>query len=191
MRSLSILIFSLLVFSFSLFTTAVSAQSRDFLTAEEVEIIRDAQQIDDRMNVLVKAMDRRFAALNAAVSSPVAGKEKKDDREWGKSPTGTRIELLGDIKRIMQKAVDDIDNLAERPDSMVVDPEEKPDKKNLKTFAALFPKAVRSLAAASARYQPVLKAELDKSNDNAEKGLIVATLDLCSDVIASVAKLKQ
>ena len=139
-RSLSILIFSLLVFSFSLFTTAVSAQSRDFLTAEEVEIIRDAQQIDDRMSVLVKAMDRRFAALNAAVSSPVAGKEKKDDREWGKSPTGTRIELLGDIKRIMQKAIDDIDNLAERPDSMVVDPEEKPDKKIRKPLKLFFPK---------------------------------------------------
>ncbi len=182
-------------FVFSLFTvhcsllTSINAQSRDFLTAEEIEIIRDAQQIDDRMDVLVKAIDRRFSALNAIVSVPVIGKERKDDREWGKAPTGTRAELLYDIKAIMQKAVDDIDNLAERPESMVVDPDEKPNKKNSRTFEALFPKAVRSLAAATTRYQPVLKAELDKSTDNREKGLIQATLDLCTDIIASVAKL--
>ncbi|MBK8305223.1 MAG: hypothetical protein IPK98_18275 [Chloracidobacterium sp.] len=180
---------SLFTIHCSLFTATAVAQSRDFLTAEEVEIIRDAQQIDDRMDVLVKAIDRRFEALNAPVSVPVVGKVKKDDREWGKAPTGTRIELLFDIKRILQKAIDDIDNLAERPDSMVVDPDEKPDKKRPKTFEALFPKAVRSLAAAATRYQPVLKAELDRSTDNAEKGLILAALDMCSDVIASVAKL--
>jgi hypothetical protein len=188
MRSILFLVFSLLVFSFSLFT-AVSAQSRDFLTAEEVEIVRDAQQIDDRMDVLVKAIDRRFEALNVPVSVPVVGKIKKDEREWGKAPTGTRFELLYDIKGILQKAADDIDNLAERPNSMVVDPEEKPDKKNPKTFEALFPKAVRSLAAAATRYQPILKAELDRSTDNREKGVIQATLDLCADIIASVAKL--
>jgi len=181
---------SLFTIHCSLFTATAVAQSRDFLTAEEVEIIRDAQQIDDRMDVLVKAIDRRFEALNAPVSVPVVGKVKKDDRDWGKAPTGTRIELLFDIKRILQKAIDDIDNLAERPESMVVDPDEKPNKKNPKTFAALFPKAVRSLAKACERYEPVLKAELDRSTDNAEKGLISATLDLCSDVIASVAKLQ-
>lgn len=182
-------------FFLSLFTihcslfTRVNAQSRDFLTAEEIEIVREAQQIDDRMVVLIKAIDRRFAALNVPVSVPAVGKEKKDDKEWGKAPTGTRAELLYDIKGILQKAVDDIDNLAERPDSMVIDPDDKSDKKNPKTFAALFPKAVRSLAAAATRYQPVLKAELDRSTDNRENGLIQATIDLCSDIIASVAKL--
>lgn len=182
--------FCLFTFAFLLMPASTSAQSRDFLTSEEVEIIREAQQIDDRMNVLIKAIDRRFTALNAPVQVPVSGKEKKDDKEWGKAPTGTRVELLFDIKRILQKAIDDIDNLAERPDSMVVFADEKPDKKNPKTFEALFPKAVRSLAAAATRYQPVLKAELDRSTDNAEKGLIIASLDLCADVIASVAKLK-
>ena len=180
---------SLFTIHCSLFTATAVAQSRDILTPEEVEIIRDAQQIDDRMDVLVKAIDRRFEALNVPVSVPVVGKIKKDEREWGKAPTGTRSELLYDIKGILQKAADDIDNLAERPNSMVVDPEEKPDKKNPKTFEALFPKAVRSLAAAATRYQPILKAELDRSTDNREKGVIQATLDLCADIIASVAKL--
>ncbi|MEQ1921891.1 MAG: hypothetical protein ABL952_05220 [Pyrinomonadaceae bacterium] len=190
MKSKSIVsYFCLLTFALLLLPFAASAQNRDFLTAEEVEIIRDAQQIDDRMIVLVKTIDRRFTALNAPVDAPVVGKVKKDDREWGPAPAGTRVELLFDIKRILQKAIDDIDNLAERPESMVIDPEEKPDKKNPKTFENLFPKAVRSLAAACGRYQPVLKAELDRSTDNAEKGLIIASGELCTDVIASVAKL--
>ena len=30
-------------------------------------------------------------------------------------PTGSRLELLSDIKYILQKAIDDIDNLAENP----------------------------------------------------------------------------
>lgn len=179
----------LFTFAILLIPAASSAQSRDFLTAEEVEIIRDAQQIDDRMHVLIKAIERRFASLNVVTTVPIVGKEKKDDREWGKAPTGTRVELLFDIKRILQKAIDDIDNLAERPDSMVVNPDDKPDKKNPKTFEALFPKAVRALAAACGRYQPVLKTELDRSTDNAEKGLIIASGELCTDVIASVAKL--
>lgn len=190
MKSKSIVsYFCLLTFAFLLLPYAASAQNRDFLTAEEVEIIRDAQQIDDRMDVLIKAMDRRFAVLNADVSAPIVKDKKKDDKVWGPAPTGTRVELFFDIKRILQKAVDDIDNLAERPTSMVVYEDEKPDKKNPKTFENLFPKAVRSLAAACGRYQPVLKAELDRSTDNAEKGLIIASGELCTDVIASVAKL--
>ncbi len=185
-----VLYFCLFTFAFLLLPFAASAQTRDFLTVEEVEIIRDAQQIDDRMEVLIKAMDRRFAVLNTDVSTPVVRDKKKDDRVWGPAPTGTRGELLRDIKSIMQKAVDDIDNLAERPTSMVVNEDEKPDKKNPKTFENLFPKAVRALAAAATRYQPALKAEFDKTNDNMEKGLIGSTLDLCADIIASVAKLK-
>ena len=182
--------FLLLPLAFLFLPLAVAAQSRDILTIDEIEIVRDAQQIDDRIDVLVRSIDRRFAALNAPISVVNGTKEKKDDKEWGKAPTGTRTELLSDIKGILQKAADDIDNLAERPESMVIYEEEKPDKKNPKTFAALFPKAVRSLAAAATRYQPVLKAEFDRSTDNTEKGLIQGTLDLCADIIASVAKLK-
>src|SRR2546423_15415764 len=40
---------------------------RDYFTPEEVEMIRDAQQIDQRVDLLVKIIDRRFAALNIEV----------------------------------------------------------------------------------------------------------------------------
>ncbi|MFM9903935.1 MAG: hypothetical protein ACKVQJ_05110 [Pyrinomonadaceae bacterium] len=177
---------SLFTIHFSLFTAA-SAQSRDFLTDEEVELIRDAQQIDLRIDVLTHAIDRRFEVLKVDVKAPPL--PKKGAELWGKLPEGTRLQLLNDIRRILQKAIDDIDNLAERPESMVVDPDAEKDKKKQKGYAELFPKAVRSLASAVARYQPALKMEIDKTTDNMEKGVILASLEMCDEIAAAAAKL--
>jgi hypothetical protein len=96
--------------------------------------------------------------------------------------------LFSDIRNILQKAIDDIDNLSARPDSMVIDPDE--DKKKKKGFSDLFPKAVRLLAAAAKRYEPALKQALDTTKDEHEKGLISNSIDLCEDIIAAVPKLK-
>ena len=177
-------VFPLLVVSFSL-STAASAQ-RDYFTPEEVELIREAQEIDHRIDILVHAMDRRFAVLNLNVSPPKRVNSKKSE-EWGELPSGSRLQLLYDIKRIMQKAVDDIDSLAERPESAVI--YDDPKEKKSKGFADLFPKAVRDLAAAAQRYGPVLKSELDKKNDMSEKGSILDSLQMCDEIIAAVAKL--
>lgn len=175
------LCFSLLVFSFSL-STAASAQ-RDYFTPEEVELIREAQEIDHRIDVLTHAIDRRFSALKIDVSGPKIS--AKEIEKWGELPKGNRLHLLFDIKRILQKAIDDIDSLAERPNSIVIDQDEKKPK----GYAELFPKAVRSLAAAAQRYKAALKAELDKTQDAAEKGSILDSLDFCDQIIAAVAKL--
>lgn len=166
------------------FSANAAAQSRDFLTDDEVEIIRDAQQIDQRIDVLIHAIDRRFSVLKVNMALP----GKPETKAWGTLPQGTRLELLVDIKRILQKAIDDIDNISDRPDSMVLQPDEK-DKKKPRGFADLFPKAVRSLAAAAERYKPVLKSELDKTKEQWEKGPILDSLDLCDQITASLAKL--
>lgn len=154
---------------------------RDYFTEAEIELIRDAQQIDQRVNVLTHAIDRRFSVLKI----DVAATTKRPSGEWGDVPTGTRIELLADIKYILRKAIEDIDNLAERPDSMVVNP----DDKKPKSYSDLFPKAVRLLAAAAERYRPVLKIELDKSTNEAEKGVLLNSIEMCDEIIASVSKL--
>lgn len=177
-------VFPLLVVSFSL-STAASAQ-RDYFTPEEIELIREAQEIDHRIDILVHAIDRRFAVLKLEVAPPKRVNTKKTE-EWGELPTGSRLQLLYDIKRIMQKAVDDIDGLAERPESAVI--YDDPKDKKTKSFADLFPKAVRDLAAAAQRYGPVLKSELDKKNDMSEKGSILDSLQMCDEIIAAVAKL--
>jgi hypothetical protein len=156
------------------------AQSRDYLTDDEIELVRDAQQIDLRMLVLTHAIDRRLEALKLGTAAPLP---KKEIEKWGAMPTGTRIQLLIDIKRILQKAVDDIDNLAERPNSMVVDINEKKPA----TYSELFPKAVRILSEASARYKSTFAAELSKTNDASEVGAMMDIIEL-SDEIASAAK---
>ncbi|MGB7200774.1 MAG: hypothetical protein WBD16_00750 [Pyrinomonadaceae bacterium] len=154
---------------------------RDYFTDAEIELIRDAQQIDQRVNILTHAIDRRFGVLRINVSEP----SKKPSGEWGELPTGTRLELFADIKYILRKAIEDIDNLAERPDSFVVDQNEKKPK----GYSELFPKAVRHLATAAERYRPIFKIELDKSTTEVEKGVLLDTLEMCDEIIASVAKL--
>ncbi|HTH52161.1 MAG TPA: hypothetical protein VL501_09520 [Pyrinomonadaceae bacterium] len=162
----------------------IALSQRDYFTNEEVELIRDAQQIDKRVDIEVHAMDRRFGALNIGVNAPAY----KEVGDWGTAPSGSRFELLQDIKHILQKSIDDIDNLSERPSSMVIEePEDK--KKKPKGFAEVFPNAVRNLAAAARRYQPVFKTELDTSKDPAEKGLILNSLEMCDEIIAAAAKL--
>ncbi len=167
-----------------IFNVPVAAQ-RDYFTAEEVELIRDAQKIDDRIAVLTKIIDRRFDALNLDVQG--AKISTKDAENWGVLPESTRFQLLIDIKRILQKAIDDIDTLSERPDSAILP--EPDDKKARQSFADLFPKAVRTLASAARRYQPALKAELDKPNNGAEKGSVLDSLEFCDQIIAAVSKL--
>ena len=158
---------------------------RDYFTAEEVELIRDAQKIDDRIDLLTKIIDRRFDALKINVAGAKISPKEAD--KWGVLPESSRFQLLLDIKRILQKAIDDIDTLAERPDSAILpDPD---DKKAKQSFADLFPKAVKSLGSAAKRYQPALKAELDKPNDNAEKGSVLDSLEFCDQIIAAVGKL--
>lgn len=162
----------------------IAAQSRDFLTDDEIELIRDAQQIDQRIAVLTHAADRRFGVLKVNVG----GSTKPETKAWGALPEGTRMQLLVDIKRILQKAIDDIDNLSERPDSMVVIAVEKDDKKKPKGFAELFPVAVRTLAAAADRYKPALKTLLDQTKDGIEKGPILDSLEMCDEISAAAAK---
>jgi hypothetical protein len=156
---------------------------RDYLTPEEIEIVRDSQEIDTRIEVLTQAMDRRFEVLKLDVGAP----KVKKKGEWGELPQGTRQELFLDINRLLQKAVDDIDNLAERPNSAVIPDPEK--RKGDTSYATLFPRAVRSLAGAATRYVPVLKAQLDAVGNSSEKGSILSSLDLCKQIIDSVSKL--
>ncbi len=163
------------------------AQNRDFLTDEEIEIVRDAQEIDRRIDVLIRAADRRFALLNIDVAFEKAGKKESD--AWGPAPKGERIELLFDIKRLLQKAIDDIDNISERPDSAVLpDPDDKKSKKP-KTLAELFPIAVRSLSKAATRFKPGLQKELDATQDQKERGVILASIEFCDQILEAVNKL--
>ena len=165
------------------------AQRRDYLTDDEVEIIRDAQQIDLRVAVLTHAIDRRLVALGLMTGETTDGgkKEKNESGKWGAAPTGTRLQLFDDIRRIIQKAVDDIDNLSERPNSIVVEEPGKGEKP--KKYEDVFPKAVRVLASAAKRYEPILKKEIETSKDDQERGVVMQSVDLCDQIIDAASRL--
>lgn len=171
-----VLFVSLFIFTAS--ASYASAQRRDYMTNAEIELVRDNQDVDLRITVLIRMIDRRFQVLGIEVSG---WKPKPKDLEsWGEQPTGSRRELFTDIRHLVQKAVDDIDTIAERNDDAL---------KQNKTEGELFPKAVRLLAEAAKRYLPQLNAAAAKASDESEKGQILNAAELCEQIIASVVKL--
>jgi len=158
--------------------STASAQRRDYMTEPEIELVRDNQDIDKRIQVLTRMIDRRFTALGVDVGG--WKQSGKDEKTWGEAPTGTPSNLLGDIRQLLQKAVDDVDDVAEHNENTLT---------QNKTEGVLFPAGVRSLASAAARYQPALKSLLDKTKDERDKGVILTSMELCQEIVDSVTKL--
>lgn len=182
-------------FILTLFFPGVSkAQSRDYLTDEEIELVRNSQEIDKRIDVLIKAIDRRMAVLTNQNWQP----SKKEADKWGELPSGSKSELLWDISRILQKAIDDIDDLVSRQgiDDKVLGSDRKDElddetsriiKTNKKNFAA----AVHNLADASQRYLPTLENLLKTTTDKKEQGLIYGATESCNMIIEASAKVDK
>src|SRR2546430_454507 len=108
--------FLVMTFLFSaivLTSASASAQTRDHLTDQETDLVRFHQELDKRIDVFIRAIDRRFAIINGA-PQPAAKKLVKDEPEWGEVPKGTRTELLGDIAGILDEAITNIDNVSSR-----------------------------------------------------------------------------
>jgi len=164
------LLILLLVASCSL--SSVNAQRRDHLTEEEVELVRDAQQIDLRMKVFVKAIDRRFLALN---NDPSQAKQiEKDSGVWGELPTGTRLQLLIDVQKLLDEAISKIDDVAAH------------DMKS-----EIFPKAVRILADGANRFLPQLKTQMERAADEKERGAIHNAVEFCNQIIEASGKVPK
>lgn len=168
-KSLLITFFAVFISLGSMLT--VNAQKRDNLTDEEDMLVRDAQEIDARMNVFVKVVERRLLALtdpNAAQSKSV----QKKSGDWGALRTGTRAELLFDIQKTIDEAIAKIDDAAER------------DRKN-----PLFPKAVHILAEGCGKFIPQLKSF--KLEDQSERDFAENSIDECNQVIEASSKVAK
>ena len=148
-----------------------NAQRRDYLSEKEADLVRDNQQIDLRIDILTKAIDRRFMVLAGQAEGPKDWQKSSDT--WGDMPTGSRAALFTDIERLLQKSIDDIDDVAahDRMDSK------------------FFPKAVRALGKSAETYLPVLKSSLAKTKDEKEKGAIIGAIESCDQILAAVVKL--
>jgi hypothetical protein len=104
------------------------AQARDHLTAQEVDLVKEAQILDKRIDVFVRAAERRLMVVTNTAGAN-AKQLKKESEKWGELPTGTRAQLVGDIARILDEAITNIDDVSSR------------DERN-----PLIPKALRKLA---------------------------------------------
>lgn len=170
-------IFGFFVLSF-VFAADADAQRRDYMTEAEIELVRDAQEIDKRIDVLTKMIDRRLAVAGIDASGFVVS--KKDETKWGSAPAGTRLELLNDVRFLLQKSIDDIDDVSHHNADA---------RTESKTDGLLFPKAVRLLEAAAKRYQKSLQPLVERSSDEKERGIIVASLAMCEEIIEAAANI--
>jgi len=106
---------TLLTFAVSLLLATTALAQRDYLTPQEVDLIKDAQVLDKRIDVFIKAAERRLLVINGAAPVTNAKQSKKDKEEaerWGELPTGSRAELVSDIARIVDAAIDNIDDVS-------------------------------------------------------------------------------
>ena len=105
------------LFAFNLATTAAPLQKRDHLTPQEVDLVKEAQLIDKRTEVFIRATERRLMVINGSANSAANTKLlKKETERWGELPTGSRAELVSDIARILDEAITNIDDVSQRDD---------------------------------------------------------------------------
>src|SRR5947209_5762417 len=94
---------------------AARAQQREHLTPEEIELVRDNQELDKRTDVFVRAAERRLLAVTNPEEA--AKQQAKDKEKWGEVK-GTRAQLFYDISKILDEAVTNVDDSAQHnPDS--------------------------------------------------------------------------
>jgi hypothetical protein len=95
------------------FVSRAATVQRDHLTQQEVDLVKEAQVLDKRIDVFIKAAERRLMVINGSAAGN-AKQLKKDSERWGELPTGSRAELVADIARILDEAITNIDDVSAR-----------------------------------------------------------------------------
>jgi hypothetical protein len=159
------------VITVPLLSVSAAAQTRDHLTDAETELIRFHQELDKRIEVFIKAIDRRFAIINGT-AEPKIKKLSKEEPDWGDAPKGTRAELIGDIAGILDEAITNIDDVSRRDEK-----------------SPLISRSLRRLTTAATGYATQLTAMSKQTKDNDELYSIERALDNANDVIEAGSKL--
>ena len=104
---------TLVTFALVLCAVVVAQAQREHLTPQEIDLVKEAQILDKRIDVFIKAAERRLMVINNSATAN-AKQLKKDSERWGELPTGSRAELVGDIARIFDEAITNIDDVSAR-----------------------------------------------------------------------------
>ncbi len=154
-------------------SVATAFQAREHFTEQEIELVKDAQILDKRIDVFIKAADRRVLVLSGTGPDAATAKQlKKDSDSWGELPTGSRAELIADIAGIFDEAITNIDDVSLR------------DEKN-----PLIAKALRKLAAAATRIVEQLKPAEAQAKGDAELSSFDQLADNADAIIQAAGKL--
>lgn len=140
---------------------AAAPQKREHLTPEEIELVRDAQKLDQRTAVFIKAAERRLLLL----ADPNSKEANKDTEKWGELK-GTRRQLYDDLYRILDEAVLNIDDTAQR------DPK-----------SALLARSLSRLAAAARRFLPQLSPLRTGSQDDGERKALEEVMEKAEEIV--------
>ena len=150
---------------------SASTQSRDHLTPQEVELVKNAQVLDQRIDIFVKAAERRLLVLTGGTANS-SKQLKKDSEKWGELPGGSRAQLLADIARILDEAITNIDDVSLR------------DEKNPQ-----IPKALRKLAAEATRISEQLKPMREQAKGDDEIASFASLTENAESILEAASKL--
>ena len=142
----------------SLLVGGVSAQNakRDHLTEKEADLIREFQEIDKRIEIFIKATERRLLLLQ----DPAAVQTKKEEEHWGPLPTGTKLELLADYKHLLEEAEEKLEDAHDR-----------------NTKNPLLPKALNKFKEAATRQLAPLRALASKMTTKPEQRALLEAIE--------------
>ena len=158
----TVLIFSLILCA-GILAQAATPQ-REHLTPQEIDLVKEAQILDKRIDVFIKAAERRLMVINNSATAN-AKQLKKDSEKWGELPTGSRAELIGDIARIFDEAITNIDDVSTR------------DERN-----PLIPKSLRKLATAV----NTIMAQLKPLSADAKSDAEIASFEMLNEDAQSI-----
>jgi sugar diacid utilization regulator len=157
----SVALFFVAVLSF--FSARASAQQREHLTPEEVELVRDNQELDKRTDVFVHAAERRLLAVTNPEEA--AKQQAKEKEKWGEVK-GTRAELLYDISKILEEAVTNVDDAAQH------NPE-----------SALLRKSLYKLSEAAGRIAPQLARLREGTQQESEADQLDRAIETAQEIL--------
>lgn len=150
---------------------ASSFQKRDHLTPQEVDLVKEAQILDKRIEVFIRAAERRLIVINGTAATN-AKQLKKDAERWGELPAGSRFELVGDIARIYDEAITNIDDVSTR------------DERN-----PLIPKALRKLAASVSSVMEQLKPLRAQAKTEGDMASLESLNEYAQSILEAAQKL--
>jgi hypothetical protein len=153
--------------------SATAFQVRDHLTPAEIDQVKDAQALDKRIDVFIKAADRRMQVLGGGGPVVTDAKQlKKDSEIWGELPSGSRAELIGDIAGIFNEAITNIDDVSARNESN-----------------PLIASSLRKLAAAATRMVEQLKPAEAHAEGDAELNNFDQLTEYAESILQAANKL--